>query len=276
MSSKSQLILPPKALASCIAGCILRDTRDAQLSDEDRVNYFPASPLYSATITFAGQIHIADRILSLDELRQRPAIPQTLFQPPKQTPQMSWSPAAIHAVTIAFFPDAWQRLGGSLDASPPPAIHDALSVLHASSDSIPWAQFWQHMTTLWSRKPASRHAPDWIGSDRVKDWANHLMGHLAYSGPGRSLRSAQRRLLNWTGLNKQTLEFFSKLEDVHRLIATDPETAPAEIAVEAGFSDQSHMGRALKRATGFSPVTLNHKIATEEPFWCYRLLGERF
>jgi hypothetical protein len=36
------------------------------------------------------------------------------------------------------------------------------------------------------------------------------------------------------------------------------------------------MGRAVKRATGFSPGQINRLIATEEPFWCYRLLGERF
>jgi AraC-like DNA-binding protein len=66
------------------------------------------------------------------------------------------------------------------------------------------------------------------------------------------------------------------VEEVHRLVNADPTTKPAELAAEAGFSDQSHMGRALKRATGFAPVQLNEKIATEEAFWCYRLLGERF
>jgi len=60
------------------------------------------------------------------------------------------------------------------------------------------------------------------------------------------------------------------------LILAEPTATPAELAAEAGFADQSHLGRALKRATGFSPVSLNRKIATEEPFWCYRLLGERF
>jgi AraC-like DNA-binding protein len=50
----------------------------------------------------------------------------------------------------------------------------------------------------------------------------------------------------------------------------------AGLTTEAAFSDQSHMGRAVRRATGFSPAHLNRVIATEEAFWCYRLLGERF
>ena len=46
--------------------------------------------------------------------------------------------------------------------------------------------------------------------------------------------------------------------------------------VEGGFADQSHMGRAVRRATGFSPARLNRMIESEESFWCYRLLGQRF
>ena len=86
----------------------------------------------------------------------------------------------------------------------------------------------------------------------------------------------QRRLLHGTGFSRKELEFYSKVEEAHRITTAEPDASPAEIAIESGFSDQSHMGRAIKRATGFSPMKLNRKIATEEPFWCYRLLGERF
>ncbi len=50
----------------------------------------------------------------------------------------------------------------------------------------------------------------------------------------------------------------------------------SEIAIDAGYADQSHMGRAVRRATGFSPARLNRAIENEEAFWCYRLFGERF
>lgn len=276
MQKISQLILPPRALASCIAGCIVRDTRAVQLPDADRMNYFPASPLFTATLTSVGQINVADRIVSLDDLRKTAAAPRLLFQPPHSQPHMSWSPGPILAKTIAFFPDAWQQLGGSLDGTPPSAIISVISRLDAKPLRTAWPVFWKEMEAIWANRDHHDRRLDWVGSARLKDWTYHVSTQLAQTGPGRSLRSAQRRLRRWTGQSRQTLAFFAQVEEVHRLVNADPTTKPAELAAEAGFSDQSHMGRALKRATGFAPVQLNEKIATEEAFWCYRLLGERF
>lgn len=276
MSTQSQLILPPKALASCIAGCIVRDTRMAQLSEMDRVNYFPASPLFAVTLVLSGQIHVADKIVGLADLRDQPAVPKRLFTPPQDQPHMSWSPGPIFAVTVGFFPDAWQRLGGTLDGTPPEAMEQVLSQLEAASDGLNWPAFWHDMLAIWHSSDDRDGVPDWSGSDWIRDWTYHLTSQLVQTGAGRSLRSAQRRLQRWTGHTRQTLEFFAKVEDVHRLITKEPLAMPVDIAADAGFADQSHMGRALKRATGFSPLILNRKIATEESFWCYRLLSERF
>lgn len=276
MPTQSQLILPPKALASCIAGCIVRDTRMAQLSEMDRVNYFPASPLFAVTLVLSGQIHVADKIMTLTELRDQPAAPKMLFTPPQDQPHMSWSPGPVFAVTVGFFPDAWQRLGGTLDGTPPEAMERVFSELEVASDASNWPAFWRDMSAIWHSSDDRDGLADWTGSDRIRDWTYHLTRQLVQTGAGRSLRSAQRRLQRWTGHTRQTLEFFAKVEDVHRLITKEPFAMPVEIAADAGFADQSHMGRALKRATGFSPLILNQKIAKEESFWCYRLLSERF
>lgn len=276
MASNCQLILPPRSLSSCIAGCIVRDTRNVQLSDADRVNYFPASPLYSVSMFFEGQLHLAEGILPLEHLKQQPVAPRTLFLPPQSKPQMSWSAGPVLAATVTFFPDAWQQLGGTLDAEPSTRIKHALSPLAVPPLEAAWPKFWQEMAHSWVGTKGNGEPFDRTAPDMLKDWMYHLTIQLAQTGAGRSLRSMQRRLQRRTGLSKQTLDFFAKLEDVHRLISQDPQSTPAEVAADAGFADQSHMGRALKRATGFSPVTLNQKIASEEPFWCYRLLGERF
>lgn len=98
----NQFILPPKRLASCVAGCIIRDTRSVELSEADRMNYFPATPLFTVTLTFSGAIHLSDEILGLDELRLIPKAPSRLYQVPKSRPQASWSPGPIWAATIAF------------------------------------------------------------------------------------------------------------------------------------------------------------------------------
>ena len=276
MPTKSQLVLPPQSLARCIAGGVMRDTRMVTLSDTDRLNYFPASPLFSITLVFEGEIHLSDDITSLEVLRSLPPIPKCLCLAPRASPHMSWSPGPVMAMTLAFFPDAWLRLGGALDGRPPPDIMPALQLLQANPLETAWPKFWQAMTQVWAASDGAALSRDWRGSDRIKDWTYHVLAQLARSGAGRSLRSAQRRLHRWTGQNRKALEFYAKVEDLHRLSKQEPHASPAQLAADAGFADQSHMGRALKRATGFSPVQLNHMISTEESFWCYRLLGERF
>ena len=86
----------------------------------------------------------------------------------------------------------------------------------------------------------------------------------------------ERRLKRWTGHSRQALEFFAQVDQLHGLAHHAKNLTAAEIAHDGAYSDQAHMGRAVKRATGFSPVRLNRLIETEEAFWCYRLLGERF
>lgn len=43
-----------------------------------------------------------------------------------------------------------------------------------------------------------------------------------------------------------------------------------QIALEHGFSDQSHFIRETRRITGFSPELLRLGMQNEEAFWVYR------
>ena len=56
----------------------------------------------------------------------------------------------------------------------------------------------------------------------------------------------------------------------------DGKPSMAGIASDVGFSDQSDMGRDVKRIIGISPSTINKLIDTDESFWFYRLIGERY
>lgn len=270
MSTRAELLLPPRQLASCIAACVLRDTRGVALSEMDRLNFFPAAPLYTATLTLHGQIHIGDDIAPPDVLARRPAAGRWLFQPPRRAPHTSWNPGPLLAVTLAFFPDAWLRLGGTLEGAPPPRMAPAFARLEAEPLEDAWPAFWDAATVEWQR---SGGQGQWAGSSRVKDWAYHVLSRLGQSS---SLRASQRQLAQWTGLSRTSLDFFARIEDLHRLHTADPGASPAELACEAGYADQSHMGRMLKRATGFSPVALTRRIEQDEAFWCYRLLRARF
>ena len=44
----------------------------------------------------------------------------------------------------------------------------------------------------------------------------------------------------------------------------------AQIALEQGFSDQSHFIRETRRITGFSPQAMRQGFDEEEAFWVYR------
>jgi AraC-like DNA-binding protein len=48
----------------------------------------------------------------------------------------------------------------------------------------------------------------------------------------------------------------------------------AAVAAESGYSDQSHLGREVKRVTGLPPARFAERMKTDEAFWMYRLLGE--
>ncbi|MEP1944745.1 MAG: helix-turn-helix domain-containing protein [Sulfitobacter sp.] len=277
MPPQSKLCLPPPALASCAAAAVYRDTTGVTLAAQDRLNYFPATPLFTVTRVFEGQLHMAKGVVDMQALTAQPPLARVSANPPHAYPICSWSPSGLRAATVAIYPDAWLALGGSLDAkTPPPAIMEAMTNASPAAPAF-WSEVCAHLAPHWHQ--ARQDRPPLIGgsgSHRLADWARHITTRAALSGTGRSMRSIERRLRHWTGQTAQSLAFFAKVEDLHVYRTQNPQASLAEIAAIADFSDQSHMGRAVKRATGFSPARLNQLIDTQEPFWCYRLLAERF
>ena len=74
---------------------------------------------------------------------------------------------------------------------------------------------------------------------------------------GVSLRSQQRLFKQLTGTTFQYLARFMRIEDLAQMVMRtymNKQYGPgqAELAVNLGFSDQSHMAREVKRATGFT------------------------
>lgn len=278
MQTKSMLMLPPKALSSCIAAAVFRDTRGAALDDKDRFNYFPASPLISATNVLAGELKLAPEISNLDAVYQSNSQPQQFIMTCENGPTASWSPGPVAAVTICFYPDAWIKLGYDLN---PVILSQTLSNSLTAFDNIDdpetsWNKFCTTFEPIWNDARASGGLPSWIGSDRLSDWSHHLATRAAMAGAGRSIRTIERQFKRWTGHDRRTIEYYATIENLHAHVVTNPNATPAAIANDTGYSDQSHMGRAVRRTTGFSPARLNKLIETEEPFWCYRLMGNRF
>jgi hypothetical protein len=278
MHPTSEFLLPQHGLSSCIFAAIYRDTRAASLSDSDRFNHFPASPLVSVTFVIEGNLRLVSPRERPSMLERIIPLPQFSVTPPQDTPTTSWSPGPVAVVSVAFYPEAWSKLE---DVMAVETVQNALSKAFQKNRSDAdvqqcWAAFCDAVQPVWQASRAKGGLDDWAGSTRLSDWSRSLVSRVALAGPGRSVRAFERRLKRWSNQSRKSLKFFSDFENLHRRVVEGDTSNLAGLATESGYSDQSHMGRAVRRATGFSPAQLNRNIESDEAFWCYRLLGERF
>lgn len=269
---------------------VVRDTRGLVLSDMERFNHFPASPLMTVTYVVEGALHLVPTGCTLAQARTMPPLPPLHVFPPQDGPVSSWSDGPVAVVTLAIYPEAWVKLGlNGSDSAVAQAVANTFCDLQHGDDLsghcagqwagqwvAQWARFCDAVDPLWQEVRGAGGLADWSGSRRLADWSRSIANRAALAGPGRSLRAFERRLRRWSQHSKQSLKFFAEFEDLHRLSRDQPHASLAALATDAGYADQSHMGRAVRRGTGFSPAQLNQHIATNEAFWFYRLLGEHF
>ncbi|MEO9460134.1 MAG: helix-turn-helix domain-containing protein [Lentilitoribacter sp.] len=278
MKPKSFLLQPPKNLSSCIAAGVVRDTRGSLLSAADRYNYFPANPLVSISFVMEGALQTFDFANNAFDLNSTQLMPRFSKMISIDHPVMSWSEGDIFAITIGFYPDAWAKLCAKVgEEALLKHLHDMFLSLDDNQhiDRF-WFEICDNISPLWQQSRENTKLTDWIGSDRLSDWSHFLLARLMTSETGKSLRTIERRFKYWTGLSKRQINHYTSIETLHDLVTNNPDLPLAELALTSGYADQSHMGRDVKRVTGFSPAKINHLIKTAEPFWCYRLLGERF
>lgn len=278
MNPKSFILLPPKNLSSCVAAGVVRDTRGSLLSAADRYNYFPANPLVSISFVMEGALQTFDFANNAFDLTSTQSMPRFSKMISTDHPVMSWSEGDIFAITIGFYPDAWAKLCAKVgEEALLKHLHDMFLSLDANQhlDRF-WFEICDNISPPWQRSRENTKLADWMGSDRLSDWSHFLLVRLMTSETGKSLRTIERRFKYWTGISKRQINHYASIEMLHDLVTNNPDLPLAELALTSGYADQSHMGREVKRVTGFSPAKINHLIKTAEPFWCYRLLGERF
>lgn len=270
MRPTSALLHPTGALGGAVFAAVVRDTRGTDLDACDRLNHFPASPLVSVTYVAAGALYLLDQ----NGARKTDALPQLSVVEPQSTPTTSWSPGPVLAISLAIYPEAWAQFCAK---STPEEVIERLRPAFAQLAVAPdIAEAWPAFCAALERQWTAGQAETPRGIPMLSGWVRGVMARAALSGSGRSLRSIERRVKRWTGQTGQALAFFARVEELHRLRLAEPDAPLAALAHEAGYADQAHMGRAVRRATGFSPADLNRRIETEEAFWCYRLLGQRF
>lgn len=278
---------PKPELAQCIFGCFVRDTRGSGLAFEQRFNHFAASPLCALSVTFEG----TGRLITEHALFQTPTrsdiLQPALFSGAQEHPITSWNDADVYAMVVAFYPDAMAALMGCdmadftnkslpLSSLTTSTLRDIFeSTARCESAEVAFAQLQDQLAPLWQNvRPAQSGVGRMIG-----DWSRALLLNAALSSTGRSLRYMQRRVKAATGQPLRNLRRFSKSEQAFALALRDERAGAidiAGIAAEAGYSDQSHMGRHVRAQTGFSPAELMRRLESDEAFWSYRLMGERY
>jgi AraC-like DNA-binding protein len=283
----AQLLLPNPPLAGCVFAAVVRDTRDRHLTEAQRVNRFPASPLCSISWFIEGCSYLGEPGREPGLARQEP-LPEVMFSGPQTRPLVSWNPGPVLAITLTFYPEAWAALSGVqvgafVDQNVP--IEAVVSgkllglcreVLGSSGTCVERIRRLEaRLERIWREsRPPGHKVMHWL-----EDWSFALAARAATSGVGTSVRQIERRIKAWAGQSHRALGIHGRIE---RLFAKAMAARAiggsdlAKLAAESGYADQSHMGRDVRRITGVTPSKLGELIENDETFWCYRLLGERF
>jgi AraC-like DNA-binding protein len=273
MTGKSQLLVPPPDLRDILYVGIYRDTRGCELGDRDRFNYFPATPLVTVSHCIVGQLYEVPTGVERSEIPTRPPLPPVFVALPKGVPTISWSEGPVQVVSLCFYPDAWAM------RSPDLSLEEILQQSFSATGDPQqcWDACCAALRGQFAAYPRLTGHSSHPGTHplTIAEWAKSRAEFAALSGIGRGVRSVERRLLKMTGHSRRALALFARLENLASVARHAKGQGLADIAQAAGYADQSHMGRVVRRATGFSPARLSQAAAAEESSWFFRLLGQR-
>ena len=167
--------------------------------------------------------------------------------------------------------DKWlDKIADVRDVLPADWIALCDTVQQAADDDIRVQLIQDFLEPRWQ---AARPATP-MGAARYLDWAQGLAMRAALSAPGRSLRQTERRIKAWAGQPMRELMGIGRAERAFFAALTAERKGRvdwADIAAQEGYADQSHLVRATRRVTGFSPEALRRRISEDEAFWVYRL-----
>lgn len=271
-----RLWLPPAALAGCVRAAFLFDGRSVTLPT---VTYYPATPLVSLTVMFAGGMAyqpLPDTVLNIP-----PDLPGRMLGGPFTAPS-SWRGAGmVHGMQILFHPDALQTLVGWSPDRGVNSICDADRYLPSTWRAWLDALAGEADDDRRLNRVVDFLAPQWRSANdrrpvaaRYGAWLELIALRAATTQVGRSLRQMERRVKFWAGVPVRELRAIARAEAAF-FATRDAQSAGglrwSAIATDTGYADQAHFCRETRRMTGFSPTELKRLIATDPGFWAYRL-----
>jgi AraC-like DNA-binding protein len=148
----------------------------------------------------------------------------------------------------------------------------ALDVLHAPTDEDRVKRVEKFLEPRWLAARSRNRAVSWGPAQRHGEWSRAAISRAHLFAKGRSRRQLERQMRTMTGWSARALRGLARAEDALLMAAhsTQPRVNWARIAAEAGYADQSHLCRELRRYTGFSPQQLWRRVPNEEDLWVYK------
>ena len=276
------LWLPPPALSACVRAAVMRSTLGHALDETQRFNHFPASPVCTISWFFSGVAELAGAEPSAEGSA---LLPRIVVSGPQSRPLVSWNPGAVDGLMLMIYPDAFHAMTGMDPTGFIDRFAPAAEVLPAE-----WYRWCEAVLDCRGEQQRLERveeflAEQWYAFDRAhgtvvrrfEDWAQNLATRAAISGRGRSLRQIERRIKAWTGQPLRGLRTLGRAERAFfaAVMASDIARPDwTEVAGLAGYADQSHLCREVKRVTGFSPQDLHRRMHQDESLWVYRVWGQ--
>ena len=266
-------------LAQCVRAYLCRNTIGAGLLPGQRLNHYPASLTCAITWMIHGSTEL---VVDADLANTSEAPSRIVFSGPSSRPFTTYNPSEVHFFVLLLLPDAVQMLTGMdvpawVDRHGPVAdVMDAAwtamadQVLHAQSD----AQRVQLIEAFLAPQWAQLKQPAAHPGQLMADWLRVITARALTSGAGQSLRQAERRVKLWAGQTMRQLRRIGRAETsflIARRAHRNGSMKWSDFAAERGFSDQSHLGREVRKLSGLSPEELMRAIDTDEAFWLYRI-----
>jgi AraC-like DNA-binding protein len=288
-STISDVLWPRPALAGCIRGIIVRDTRGCALDQIQRFTFFPASLFPCVIWMFAGASQMIDGPDQMDRPWTGSRRPRFAFLGTLPRPTISWNAGEIYSIGISFFPYALSAMTGldlssfagrivpAEEALPQPMLEACRHFF----DAIPHEGLERSFSVLQNEIEimwAGIHPARTKSLRLTADWSRSLVHSATATGSGCSGRQIARRVKSWTGVGQRDLQVFAHMEQLDLKIREAGRKGDldwAALAAASGFCDQAHMIRRMRLFTGLTPTQLHESESAryDEAFWYYRLRG---
>jgi len=265
---------PSAALEACVRGFVVR--RVEATADSEHLSRFPATASCSLGWFIQGSaVRLPDQLSTQARI---------VFRGPQTRPVVVRHRGPLHMFILLLAPDAlcWltgasvecrvnriDPLASALDASWQAM---ALDVLHAATDEDRVKRIEKFLKPRWQAAESGNGMASWAPAQRHAEWSRSAISRAHMLSKGRSRRQLERQMRSLTGWSARALRGLARVEDALLLAAHSPHprVSWARIAAEAGYADQSHLCRELRRYTGFSPQQLWRRAPNEEDLWVYK------